>query len=119
MSDPVDLAPPPTESRMVSVRVSLFEDAESVARLAHAIALAGGRVRTLSTLRTLPDVDVVELQLSVEHLDGHAVAKSLKGVRGIVQVAARSGATMLDRRQTRIGGRVRWPEGRAAQGRQR
>jgi len=96
---------------MVSVRISLFEEPDSVANLTQAIAAAGGRVRALSTLRTLPDIEVVELELCVEQLNRHSVAMALRTVRGILQVAPPTGAPMLDRRQIRVGGRVRWPEG--------
>ena len=119
MSDPVDLAPPPAESGMVSVHVSLFEEPDSVARVAQAIAAAGGRLRTLSTVRTVPDINVVELELCVEQLNEHWVALALRGVAGILRVCQPSGAPLLERRQTRIGGRVRWPEGRAARAQRR
>ena len=119
MTDPVSLAPSPLESGMVSVRVCLFEEADSVARIAHAIAAAGGRLRALSTFRTLPDIEAVELQLCVEHLNAHSVAVALRGVAGILMVGLTSGGPLLERRQIRIGGRVRWPEGRAVRARQR
>lgn len=96
---------------MVSVHVALFEQPDSVARLAQAIGAAGGRVHTLSILRTLPDVDVVELELTVEQLSGHSVATALSAVKGVLQVAPPTGAPMLERRLTRVGGSVRWPEG--------
>jgi hypothetical protein len=119
MSDAVELAAPAAESGRVSVRVSLFEEPDSVARVAYAIGAAGGRLRSLSILRTLPDVEVVELELCVEQLNRHSVAVALRAVAGILQVAPPSGAPLLERRQTRIGGRVRWPEGGAALERQR
>lgn len=119
MSDPIEPAPPPSESGLVSIRVSLLDEPNSVAKVADAIASAGGRVRSVSTLRTLPEVDVMELELCVEHLNGHSVAVALKAVAGILQVAPPTGAPLLERRLIRIGGKVRWPEGSNARERQR
>ncbi|MGH2383202.1 MAG: hypothetical protein ACRDG7_18540 [Candidatus Limnocylindria bacterium] len=104
---------------MVTFRVSLFEKPDSVATVAHAIAEAGGRLRSLSTVRALPDINVVELELCVEHLNAHSVAAALRDVAGILMVGLPSGAPLLERRQIRIGGRVRWPEGRAPRAQQR
>jgi hypothetical protein len=109
MSDPVDLAPPPADCATVAVRVSLIEDVDSVTRVAQAIAAAGGRLRTLATVRSVPEVNAVELALCIQDLDHRAVALALGTVAGILTVAPASGAPILERRSIRIAGRVRWP----------
>jgi hypothetical protein len=108
MSDPFDPRPA-ADSKTVSVHVSLIEHADSVARVAHAIAAGGGRLRTLATVRSVPEVEVVELALCIQDLDDRAVALALRTVPGILTVGPASGAPTLERRSIRIGGRVRWP----------
>ena len=108
MNDAVDAAVA-GDRTMVSIHVSLIEEADSVTRVAQAIAAAGGRLRSLATVRSVPEVDVVELVLCIQDLDDRAVALALSTVAGIVTVGPAGGAPMLERRTIRIGGRVRWP----------
>jgi len=111
MNDPIERASAAGETSVASVRVALFEEPDSVARVADAIAMAGGRVRSLSTVRSPHDGDVVELELRVEHLNGPSVASALRTVPAIIRVGPLAGPPVLDRRRLRIGGRIRWPRG--------
>ena len=109
MNGSIERSSEPDEIGVASVSVSLFEEPDSVAKVTDAIAVAGGRVRSVATVRSLHDVDVVELELCVEHLNGPSVATALRTVPAIICVDPLAGPPVLDRRRFRIGGRVRWP----------
>jgi (p)ppGpp synthase/HD superfamily hydrolase len=94
----------------ISVRVSLFEEPDSVAKVTAAIAVAGGRVRSMSTVRSLHDGEVMELELYVEHLNGPSVATALRTLPAMIWVGPLAGPPVLDRRRFRNGGRTRWPQ---------
>ncbi|MGQ0608726.1 MAG: hypothetical protein ACT4OQ_09725 [Chloroflexota bacterium] len=82
----------------VDVHVALREEPDSVGQIATAITRAGGRLHRLSTVRTLPEVHVVELELSVGQLEEASVMRALTSVRGVFRVACTSAAAGAERR---------------------
>lgn len=78
----------------VAVRVDVVDDPRTVADLAARIADAGGRVRTLSTVRRIPAPDgtpgdsrsLAEIELEVEDLDEDALVAAVEGRPEIVAV---------------------------------
>ena len=78
----------------VAVRLDVLDDPRTVADLAARIADAGGRVRTLSTVRRIPAPDVspdggrplAEIELEVEGLDEDALVAAVDGRPEVVAV---------------------------------
>jgi energy-converting hydrogenase B subunit Q len=75
----------------VAVRLEVVDDPGAIAVIAGAVGEAGGRVRTLSTVRRAgragvePDAPAtVEVELEVEDADEDAIVAALEGVREIV-----------------------------------
>ena len=79
----------------VAVRLEVADDPGSISLIAGAVGEAGGRVRTLSTVRragragVAPDAPAtVEVELEVEDADEHA---DRRGPRAAVRRCSRSG----------------------------
>jgi energy-converting hydrogenase B subunit Q len=75
----------------VAVRLELVDDPGSIAVIAGAVAGAGGRVRTLSTVRragrsgaTPAAAATVEVELEVEDADEHALVAALEPLAGVL-----------------------------------
>jgi energy-converting hydrogenase B subunit Q len=75
----------------VAVRLELVDDAGAIAVIAGAVAGAGGRVRTLSTVRragrsgaTPAAAATVEVELEVEDADEHALVAALEPLAGVL-----------------------------------
>jgi energy-converting hydrogenase B subunit Q len=97
---------PPT----VALHVVLDDGASAVPDLAEAIGVAGGRLRTLSTVRRLEaDADTptagVELEIEVEGIDEEALVGALDGVAGLrAQRLTRSMDRVFGKRVIVVGG---------------
>ncbi len=97
---------PPT----VALHVVLDDGASAVPDLAGAIGAAGGRLRTLSTVRRLEaDADTpapgVELEIEVEGIDEEALVSALDGVAGLrAQRLTRSMDRVFGKRVIVVGG---------------
>jgi energy-converting hydrogenase B subunit Q len=75
----------------VAVRLEVVDDPVAISRIAARVAEAGGRVRTLSTVRRVPgagidpdDRPLAELELEVEDADEPALIDALEGMPEIV-----------------------------------
>lgn len=71
----------------VAVRLDLADDPGAVARVAERVAAAGGRVRTLSTVRRGAPSDGAahaDLELEVEDLEETALMAALEGTPGLL-----------------------------------
>ncbi len=97
---------PPT----VALHVVLDDGASAVPDLADAIGRAGGRLRTLSTVRRLEpdgasDPPGVELEIEVEGVDEEALVAALDGVAGLrAQRLTRSMDRVFGKRVIVVGG---------------
>ena len=97
---------PPT----VALHVVLDDGASAVPDLADAIGRAGGRLRTLSTVRRLEpdgasDPPGVELEIEVESVDEEALVAALDGVAGLrAQRLTRSMDRVFGKRVIVVGG---------------
>jgi energy-converting hydrogenase B subunit Q len=97
---------PPT----VALHVVLDDGASAVPDLAEAIGRAGGRLRTLSTVRRLePETDKgspgVELEIEVESVDEEALVQAIDGVAGLrAQRLTRSMDRVFGKRVIVVGG---------------
>ena len=70
---------------VIAVRLELVDDPHAIASIAARVAEAGGRVRTLSTVRRIPasaddpaSRPLVEVELEVEDADEHTLASALE-----------------------------------------
>ncbi len=77
----------------VAVRLEIVDDPRAISLIAARVAEAGGRVRTLSTVRRAnaagidpDDRPLVELELEVEDADEHALVGSLEGLAEVVAI---------------------------------
>jgi energy-converting hydrogenase B subunit Q len=77
----------------VALRLEILDEPGAIAAIAGRVAEAGGRVRTLSTVRRVgpPDADakappVADLELEVEDADEHRLVTALEGQREVVAI---------------------------------
>ena len=97
---------PPT----VALHVLLDDGPAAIPDLAAAIAAAGGRLRTLSTVRRLAPVDTggpagVELEIEVEGVADEALVRTINGVAGLrAQRLTRSMDRVFGKRVIVVGG---------------
>ena len=77
----------------VAVRLEVVDDRRAISVIAGAVASAGGRVRTLSTVRragragvTPDEVTTVEVELEVEDADEQAVVRALEPLSEVVAI---------------------------------
>ena len=100
----------PTLPPTVALHVWLDDGASAVPDLAEAIGQAGGRLRTLSTVRRLePDAEkrpaTVELEIEVEGVDEDALVMAIDGVKGLrAQRLTRSLDRVFGKRVIVVGG---------------
>jgi energy-converting hydrogenase B subunit Q len=76
---------------VVAVRLEVVDDPGMISVIAGRVTEAGGRVRTLSTVRRVPasgidpdDRPLAELELEVEDADEHALIAALDGLPGVI-----------------------------------
>lgn len=75
----------------VAIRLEIVDDPGAIATIAGRVADAGGRVRTLSTVRREPtpgsaDGPVADLELEVEGADEHALVAQLETLREVIAI---------------------------------
>ena len=78
----------------VAVRLELVDEPQAMAVVAGAVGQAGGRVRTLATVRRAGKAGVeadapatVEVELEVEEADERAIIEALEGLREIIAMS--------------------------------
>jgi energy-converting hydrogenase B subunit Q len=78
----------------VAVRLELVDEPQAMAVVAAAVGRAGGRVRTLATVRRAgkagveaDDPATVEVELEVEEADERAIIEALEGLREIIAMS--------------------------------
>ena len=96
------------EPGALSLRVDLEDDLDAMSRLVAALAAAGGRMWSLVTLCSHPELGLVELELTVEGLDADVACAALAALRCTRRVAAMHGtqAPVFERRAAVVTRRV-------------
>ncbi len=84
-------ARPPVQPPAVALRLEIADEPGAISVIAGRVATAGGRVRTLSTVRRAPspgaaDQPFADLELEVEGADEHALVVALEDLREVIAI---------------------------------
>jgi energy-converting hydrogenase B subunit Q len=87
----VPRAAPQALPAAVALRLEIVDEAGAISVIAGQVAAAGGRVRTLSTVRRAPspgaaDQPIADLELEVEGVGEHALVVALEDLREVIAI---------------------------------